>query len=94
MFKGNLAGTIGELGEHGPFSNKAVKMDCIFGIFPATVSGLLEGKHVASFGLKVSSKAYKFPSADKKLAEWCAAKGLNVADYKVMRIEINCGLSR
>jgi hypothetical protein len=88
MFKGNLANTIGELGEYGPFDNKAVKTTRTFGIFPKEVSGLLEGKHVTSFTLKTSSKAYKFPVADRKLAEWCAANGHNVADYKVMTIAI------
>lgn len=89
MFKGNLANTVGELGEYGPFDNKAVKMATTFGIFPANVSGLLEGKHVASFNMKVSSKAYKFPKAEAKMAEWCAENGLNVADYKVMPIMFN-----
>lgn len=89
MFKGNLANTIGEIGEYGAFDNKAVSMGTTFGIFPANVSGLLEGKHVASFSMKVSSKAFKFPKAEKKMAEWCAGNGLNVADYKVMPIEFN-----
>lgn len=89
MFKGNLAGTIGELGEYGPFSEKAVKATTTFGIFPANVSGLLEGKHVDSFTMKVSSKASRFPKAEAKLAEWCVAKGLNVADYKIMAIAIS-----
>lgn len=89
MFKGNLANTVGELGEYGPFDNKAVKMGTTFGIFHKSVSGLLEGKHVASFSMKVSSKAFKFPKAEAKMAEWCAANGLNAADYKVMPIAFN-----
>lgn len=87
MFKGNMA-HIGELGEYTAFDNKAVKATRTFGIFPSNVSGTLEGKHVASFTIKVSSKAYKFPAADKKLVEWCAANGHNAADYKVMTIAI------
>ncbi len=89
MFKGNLANTVGELGEYGPFDNKAVSMGTTFGIFPANVSGTLIGKEVATFTMKVSSKAYKFPKAEKKMAEWCAASGLNAADYKVMPIMFN-----
>lgn len=89
MFKGNLANTVGELGEYGPFDNKAVKATTTFGIFPKEVSGTLVGKHVASFTMKVSSKACKFPKAEKKMAEWCAENGLNVADYKIMAIEIH-----
>lgn len=89
MFKGNLAGTIGEIGEYGPFSNKAVKATTVFGIFPANVSGLLEGKHVASFEMTVSSRASRFPKAEKKMAEWCAKNGLNASDYKIIAIQIN-----
>jgi hypothetical protein len=88
MFKGNLANTVGELGEYGPFSDKAIKATRTFGIFPKEVSGTLIGKHVDSFTLKTSSKAYKFPAADRKLADWCVANGHNVADYKVMTIAI------
>jgi len=86
MFKGNLANTVGELGEYGPFDTKAVKMGTTFGIFHKSVSGTLIGKEVAAFDLKVSSKAVKFPKAEKKMAEWCEANGLNAADYKVMPI--------
>lgn len=77
---------IGQIGEYGAFDDSAVKLGATFGIFPKSVSGTLIGKEVATFKMKVSSKASKFPKAEKKLAEWCEANGLNVADYKTMVI--------
>lgn len=81
-----ISETIGQIGEYGAFDDSAVKMGTTFGIFHKNVSGILVGKEVASFKMKTSSKATKFPKAEKKLAEWAAANGLNAADYKVMPI--------
>lgn len=81
-----ISETVGAIGEYGAFDDSAVKVGTTFGILPKSVSGILVGKEVASFKLKTSSRATKFPKAEQKLAAWAAANGVNAADYKVMPI--------
>ncbi len=81
MFKGNLANTIGELGEYGAFED--VKTEAIFGIYHKDTSGLLVGKEVGTFKMKVKSNAKREPNTANQLAKWAAANNVNAADYKV-----------
>lgn len=77
-------GNFGQMGEYGPCAD--VNHVATFGIFPAAAAGMMAGQEVATFTLKVRSGASRYPKADKKLAEWCAANGHDAADYKVLLI--------
>lgn len=81
MFEGNLAQTVGKLGEYGPFEAPG-KGEIVFGIFDKNVSGTLIGKELATFKMKASRTASRWPKAEAKMVEL----GYSADSHKIMAI--------